>query len=120
MPQHASEGHGKRARAEPALARKVVFGAVVILLIFAVIAAPASCAARMPTRFWRSAPMSWRRRPSTVAPAKPGAPTETLVLPGNVTAYTDSPIYARTDGYLQRWYYDIGAKVKKGRSAGGD
>ena len=39
---------------------------------------------------------------------------ETLVLPGNVTAYTDSPIYARTDGYLDRWYYDIGARVKKG------
>jgi RND family efflux transporter MFP subunit len=36
------------------------------------------------------------------------------VLPGNVTAYTDSPIYARTAGYLTRWYFDIGAKVKKG------
>jgi RND family efflux transporter MFP subunit len=31
-----------------------------------------------------------------------------------VTAYTDSPIYARTDGYLDHWYYDIGSKVKKG------
>jgi RND family efflux transporter MFP subunit len=31
-----------------------------------------------------------------------------------VTAYTDSPIYARTSGYLTRWYFDIGAKVKKG------
>lgn len=50
----------------------------------------------------------------SVAPARPGAPTETLVLPGNVTAYSDSPIYARTDGYLDRWYYDIGSKVKKG------
>ena len=50
----------------------------------------------------------------SVAPARPGAPTETFVLPGNVTAFTDSPIYARTDGYLERWYYDIGAKVKKG------
>jgi RND family efflux transporter MFP subunit len=49
-----------------------------------------------------------------VAPAKPGAPTNTFVLPGNVTAYTDAPIYARTDGYLQRWYFDIGARVKKG------
>jgi RND family efflux transporter MFP subunit len=39
---------------------------------------------------------------------------ETLVLPGNVAAFTDSPIYARTDGYLDRWYYDIGARVKKG------
>jgi RND family efflux transporter MFP subunit len=50
----------------------------------------------------------------SVAPAKPGATVETLVLPGNVTAYTDSPIYARTDGYLDHWYADIGAKVKKG------
>ena len=49
-----------------------------------------------------------------VAPAKAGAPVETLVLPGNVTAYTDSPIYARTDGYLEHWYFDIGARVKKG------
>jgi RND family efflux transporter MFP subunit len=39
---------------------------------------------------------------------------DSFVLPGNVTAYTDSPIYARTSGYLTRWYFDIGAKVKKG------
>ena len=50
----------------------------------------------------------------TVAPARSGVPAESFVLPGNVTAYTDSPIYARTDGYLLHWYYDIGAKVKKG------
>ena len=43
-----------------------------------------------------------------------GDPVDTFVLPGNVTAYTDSPIYARTQGYLTRWYYDIGARVKKG------
>jgi RND family efflux transporter MFP subunit len=49
-----------------------------------------------------------------VAPPTPGAPSDNLVLPGNVTAYTDAPIYARTDGYLQHWYYDIGARVKKG------
>jgi RND family efflux transporter MFP subunit len=50
----------------------------------------------------------------TVAPARPGAPVDTFVLPGNVTAYTDAPIYARTEGYLVRWYYDIGSKVQKG------
>ncbi len=44
-----------------------------------------------------------------IAPATPGAPTDNFVLPGNVTAFTDSPIYARTDGYLLHWYYDIGA-----------
>jgi RND family efflux transporter MFP subunit len=49
-----------------------------------------------------------------IAPAKPGAPVDEFVLPGNVTAYTDAPIYARTDGYLVHWYFDIGAHVKKG------
>ncbi|MDR3792100.1 MAG: efflux RND transporter periplasmic adaptor subunit [Terracidiphilus sp.] len=49
-----------------------------------------------------------------VAFPKPGAPINSFILPGNVTAYTDSPIYARTSGYLTRWYFDIGARVKKG------
>jgi RND family efflux transporter MFP subunit len=50
----------------------------------------------------------------TVAAPKLGAPVTSLVLPGNVSALTDSPIYARTSGYLTRWYFDIGSKVKKG------
>ena len=49
-----------------------------------------------------------------VAQPKSGAPVTSFTLPGNVTAFTDSPIYARTSGYLTRWYFDIGAKVKKG------
>jgi RND family efflux transporter MFP subunit len=49
-----------------------------------------------------------------VATPKAGAPVDSFVLPGNVTSYTDSPIYARTSGYLTHWYFDIGAKVKKG------
>ena len=47
-------------------------------------------------------------------PPKQGAATDSFSLPGNVTAYTDSPIYARTSGYLTRWYHDIGSHVKKG------
>jgi RND family efflux transporter MFP subunit len=43
-----------------------------------------------------------------------GAPLQEIVLPGNTEAFTDSPIYARTNGYLTHWYYDIGARVKKG------
>jgi RND family efflux transporter MFP subunit len=38
-----------------------------------------------------------------------------IVLPGNIQAFTDSPIYARTNGYLKKWYFDIGARVKKGQ-----
>ncbi len=37
-----------------------------------------------------------------------------LVLPGSLEAYVDSPIYARTDGYLKKWYRDIGSRVKQG------
>jgi RND family efflux transporter MFP subunit len=39
---------------------------------------------------------------------------EDLVLPGAMQAYIESPIYARTSGYLKKWYYDIGSRVPKG------
>src|SRR5258708_30068521 len=44
-----------------------------------------------------------------------GAPANELVLPGNAQAFTDTPIYARTSGYLKKWYFDIGAPVKQGQ-----
>ena len=52
----------------------------------------------------------------TVAVVHPQAekPDEELVLPGSLQAYEESPIYARTSGYLVRWYKDIGSKVDKG------
>jgi len=52
----------------------------------------------------------------TVAVVKPLAekPDEDLVLPGSLQAYEESPIYARTSGYLVRWYKDIGSRVEKG------
>jgi len=46
---------------------------------------------------------------------KEGAPTQEIVLPGNTQAFSDAPIYARTSGYLKRWYFDIGAHVQKGQ-----
>jgi RND family efflux transporter MFP subunit len=46
--------------------------------------------------------------------AKVGDPGTEIVLPGNMQAFADSPIYARTDGYLKAWYHDIGSRVKKG------
>jgi RND family efflux transporter MFP subunit len=47
--------------------------------------------------------------------AKSGSPNSEIVLPGNVFAYEDAPIYARTSGYLDHWYFDIGAHVRKGQ-----
>jgi RND family efflux transporter MFP subunit len=40
--------------------------------------------------------------------------TDELVLPGNLLAFEESPIFARTNGYLLRWNKDIGSKVEKG------
>ena len=39
---------------------------------------------------------------------------EELVLPATVQAYKESPIYARTNGYVLHWYKDIGSHVNKG------
>jgi RND family efflux transporter MFP subunit len=43
-----------------------------------------------------------------------GSKADDLALPGNVQAFTDTPIYSRTNGYLKKWYFDIGAHVRKG------
>jgi RND family efflux transporter MFP subunit len=45
---------------------------------------------------------------------KAAAPIDEVVLPGGTQPFVNSPIYARTNGYLVKWFYDIGAKVKKG------
>jgi RND family efflux transporter MFP subunit len=50
---------------------------------------------------------------SVVLP-KRTAPAEEIILPGNIQPFISSPTYARTDGYLKKWYFDIGAHVKAG------
>jgi RND family efflux transporter MFP subunit len=51
---------------------------------------------------------------SVVTPQR-AAPSQEIVLPGNVQPYVTTPIFSRTNGYLQTWYFDIGAHVKKGQ-----
>jgi RND family efflux transporter MFP subunit len=50
----------------------------------------------------------------SVAAPKQTAPATEIILPGNMQPFISSPIYARTDGYLKKWYFDIGAHVKAG------
>ena len=50
-----------------------------------------------------------------VVRAKRSAPAQEIILPANVQAFADAPIYARTNGYLKRWYVDIGSRVKQGQ-----
>jgi RND family efflux transporter MFP subunit len=51
---------------------------------------------------------------SVVSP-KQTAPAEEIILPGNAQPFITAPIYARTNGYLKKWYVDIGARVKQGQ-----
>jgi RND family efflux transporter MFP subunit len=53
----------------------------------------------------------------TVAVIHPklGAPQQQIVIPGDMQPFTDAPIFARTNGYLKKWYVDIGANVKAGQ-----
>jgi len=50
----------------------------------------------------------------SVIHATAGSGQEDLVLPGTMQAYVESPIYARTSGYVKKWYHDIGTRVKQG------
>jgi RND family efflux transporter MFP subunit len=51
----------------------------------------------------------------SVVQPKPAAPAQEIILPGNMQPFISSPVYARTDGYLKKWYFDIGAHVKAGQ-----
>ena len=53
----------------------------------------------------------------TVAVVHPqrGAPQQEIVIPGNMQPYKDAPIFARTSGYLKKWYVDMGASAKAGQ-----
>src|SRR3984893_15583758 len=84
--------------------------AVLALLIYSGIHSRAAAESRLTQRTQEAAV-------STVAVVFPreGAPTQEIVLPGNTQAFSDAPIYARTSGYLKRWYFDIGAHVRKGQ-----
>ena len=111
QPHEGSHGVTKQPPISPA---RVLFGLVVVVIVLGVLAA-IGILHRTRTDTVLAERTNQLAPPTvTVAAPKPGAVTDTFVLPGNVTAYTDAPIYARTDGYLQHWYFDIGAKVRKG------
>lgn len=87
-----------------------------ILLVIAVILAIWGVASRVHSRSNLGKQTANEATPVVVA-GKPtrGPASEDLVLPGNVQAFIEAPIYARTSGYLRTWYTDIGTPVKKGQ-----
>jgi RND family efflux transporter MFP subunit len=99
---------------KPISPRKATIGVVIVLLVAAILAG-IGILHRINAKTVLAEQTTKQAAPTvTVATPTLGTPVDTYVLPGNVTAYTDSPIYARTSGYLTRWYFDIGSRVKKG------
>ena len=91
-----------------------VTGLVIVLLVFAALAVFGILSRIHHTNVLAKSTQESAAPVVIALPPKSGAPIDTFVLPGNVTAYTDSPIYARSSGYLTKWYYDIGSHVKQG------
>uniref|UniRef100_E6PX20 Efflux transporter, RND family, MFP subunit n=1 Tax=mine drainage metagenome TaxID=410659 RepID=E6PX20_9ZZZZ len=118
-PSHSSgepslaEHHESAPEQKPIQLRHAVIGVVILLLVLGGLAI-LGIVPRIRAQATLKQKTAELAIPAVIAaPPTPGKPVEDIVLPGNVTAYTDSPIYARTPGYLIHWYYDIGAHVKK-------
>jgi len=89
---------------------------VLVLLILAVLVAVAGIIPRVRARGTLKDQTDIQAAPDVIAnPPKQGATTQQIILPGNIYAFSDASLYARTDGYLSKWYFDIGSHVRKGQ-----
>jgi len=110
QPSPGSAHSRRAARRRTAILIAAAALAVVALVIYSGIHSRAVAESRLTQRTQEAAI-------PTVAVVFPreGAPLQEIVLPGNTQAFSDAPIYARTNGYLKHWYFDIGAHVQKGQ-----
>lgn len=104
-----------RATSAPTLHRKhrrmlLIVGAVALMLVCLGVFTRLQAQVALRQHTERNAVVS-------VTTTKPtaGQIGQELVLPGNVQAFTEAPIFARTSGYLKRWLVDIGTRVKRGQ-----
>jgi RND family efflux transporter MFP subunit len=111
--QQLAEHHETAPEQEPIAPQKELVGVAIVLLIAALLAGFGIFSRKSADTVLAERTNELAAPAVMVAAPELGAPTDSFILPGNVTAFTDSPIYARTSGYLTRWYFDIGAKVKK-------
>jgi len=109
----AAHDHETAPEQKPISGRIALLGAVILVVVAAALAIVGLLSRRSANTVLAERTTDLAAPSVIVAAPHQGAPTDTFVLPGNVTAFTDSPIYARTSGYLTKWYFDIGARVKK-------
>src|ERR1700744_5720299 len=113
-PQPAGEGHIGPPDAPP-LSGRVAAILIVVLLILAVLIAVGGILPRVRARTELKNQTDATAAPTVIAnPPEQGKMGQEIILPGNAYAYSDASIFARTDGYLSKWYFDIGAHVKQG------
>ncbi|HEY1963790.1 MAG TPA: efflux RND transporter periplasmic adaptor subunit, partial [Acidobacteriaceae bacterium] len=107
--------HGEALPASNVSGRTAVI-VIVLLLIVGAIIAVSGILHRQSARETLAAETNTLAAPDVLlSTAKSASPNSEIVLPGNIIAYEDAPIYARTNGYLSHWYFDIGAHVRKGQ-----
>jgi RND family efflux transporter MFP subunit len=112
-PQQANH-HETAPEQKPISPRKALVGVAIVLIVAAVLAGVGTLRRHQADNVLATTTTELAAPTVIVAAPKAGSPVDSFILPGNVTSYTDLPIYARTAGYLTRWYFDIGARVKKG------
>jgi RND family efflux transporter MFP subunit len=112
--QQSNHDHESAPEQAAASTGKAVVGLVIFAVVAAALGGYGVWSRRHASKVLAETTQSLAAPTVIVAAPKQGAPVTSFVLPGNVTAYTDSPIYARTAGYLTHWYFDMGARVRKG------
>lgn len=112
---HAEKGL-RKTPSEPRLLGKTLRWAWVATMSIAIAAAAAGIVMRWhhDTDVKRWTMMQAVPAVSYVMPRADGAASR-LILPGDIQAWFDAPIYARVNGYLKNWYFDYGAHVKAGQ-----
>jgi len=89
---------------------------LLIVLMFACVLLASGIRSRLKARAVLDKETAQAALPSvSVVLPKRAAPAQEIILPGNVQPFITSPIYSRTNGYLKKWHFDIGARVKKGQ-----
>lgn len=90
-----------------------IIGVILVLAIIGILGGAISSRVKAETNL-RAVTAQMAVPSVSVVKLKLTGPTQEVVLPGNIQPFISSPIYARTDGYLKKWYFDIGAHVKAG------
>ena len=115
QPQPVNEGRVGPPDAPP-LSGRVAVIFIAVLLLVAVVLAITGIVPRVKARTALKDQTDALAAPDVlINPPAAGKMGQEVILPANVFAYSDATLFARTDGYLSKWYFDIGAHVREGQ-----